>query len=61
MKIILRGIPTGQGLAVGRVLRVDEGTGTLAILNGAPVVLVAAMASPSIRTLVQGARPGSSR
>ncbi len=56
MKLILRGVPASQGLAVGRVLRVDEGTAAQAIEKGAPVVLVAAMSSPSLRMLVQGAR-----
>ncbi len=56
MKLVLRGVPTSQGLAVGRVLRVDEGSNAQAIEGGAPVVLVAAMASPSLRTLIQGAR-----
>ncbi len=56
MKLILRGVPTGQGLAVGRVLRVDEGMADQTIEGSAPVVLVAAMSSPSLRMLVQGAR-----
>ena len=56
MKLILAGVPASQGLAAGRVVRVEEGAAVRDVEPGAPIVLVAAMASPTLRALVQAAR-----
>ena len=56
MKLILTGVPASQGLAVGQVVRVGEDAPVREVESVAPVVLVAAMASPSLRRLVLCAR-----
>jgi pyruvate, water dikinase len=55
LRPIAIGVPASRGLAVGQVVRVEEGSPLRDLRRGVPVVIVAGTASLSLLTLVLGA------